>query len=148
MEGHHVSRDAAEQAGPWPGSGEGGSGREGGAEEMDPGRAARRAARVERKAAAKAQKAGRRARLEGRGEATAGQKQCDLCSQSVDVLIRCQTDASGEWRLVCTKRCWKRVSGGVVDGDADHPHYRYGGLWRNRRAQESPAAAAPRPPAR
>lgn len=21
-------------------------------------------------------------------------------------------------------RCWKDVSGGVVDGDADHPYYR------------------------
>jgi hypothetical protein len=28
-------------------------------------------------------------------------------------------------------RCWQGVSGGVVDGDAAHPHYRYGGLWRN-----------------
>ena len=28
-------------------------------------------------------------------------------------------------------RCWRDVSGGVVDGDEAHPHYRYGGLWRN-----------------
>jgi hypothetical protein len=24
------------------------------------------------------------------------------------------------------------VSGGVADGDSQHPHYRYGGLWKNR----------------
>ena len=28
--------------------------------------------------------------------------------------------------MVCGK-CWHVVSGGVVDGDAQHPHYRYGG---------------------
>jgi hypothetical protein len=34
--------------------------------------------------------------------------------------------------MVCGK-CWKDVSGGgVVDGDATHPYYQYGGLWKNR----------------
>ena len=28
------------------------------------------------------------------------------------------------------------LSGGVVDGDDKHPYYRYGGLWKNRRAQQ------------
>lgn len=32
-------------------------------------------------------------------------------------------------------KCWNDVSGGVVDGDSSHPFYRYGGLWKNRRAQ-------------
>ena len=34
--------------------------------------------------------------------------------------------------MVCGK-CWRDVSGGVVDGDDAHPFYRYGGLWKNRR---------------
>ena len=32
--------------------------------------------------------------------------------------------------MVCGS-CWKEVSGGVVDGDEQHPDYRYGGLWKN-----------------
>ena len=57
-------------------------------------------------------------------------KPCDICGHDSDLLIRCQIDASGDWKFVCGKRCWKSVSGGVTDGDADHPHYRYGGLWK------------------
>jgi len=91
--------------------------------------------KAERKAAKKAKKAERRAQREGRGNPSAGQKNCDMCSKSVDLLIRCTYDASGEWRMVCGS-CWKTASGGVVDGDAAHPHYRYGGLWKNRRAQK------------
>ena len=41
------------------------------------------------------------------------------------------TDESRDWNMVCG-RCWKDVSGGVVDGDIAHPFYRYGGLWKNR----------------
>lgn len=37
--------------------------------------------------------------------------------------------------MVCGK-CWKTVSGGVVDGDNDHPYYRYGGLWKNLHKQD------------
>ena len=62
-----------------------------------------------------------------------GQKDCTLCSRPVDLLVRCTVDASGKWEMVCG-RCWRDVSGGVTDGDAAHPHYRYGGLWKNRRA--------------
>ena len=29
---------------------------------------------------------------------------------------------------------WKRVSGGVIDGDEDHKFYRYGGMWKNKHA--------------
>jgi hypothetical protein len=91
---------------------------------------------AQRKAAKKAQKAERRAQLEGRGDPTAGQKLCDMCGTSVNLLIRCMYEESPtEWKMVCGKKCWKVVSGGVADGDAAHPHYRYGGLWKNRRAQ-------------
>lgn len=85
--------------------------------------------RVARKAAKKIAKLERRAKREGRVDH--GQKSCDLCEKSVNLLIRCTIDASGEWKMVCGK-CWHSVSGGVVDGDAKHPHYRYGGLWKNR----------------
>ena len=92
--------------------------------------------RAKHKAKVKAQKAERRARLEFNGDPTSGQKPCDECEKMVNELIRCQTDATKRWRMVCGK-CWVQVSGGVVDGDAEHPHYRYGGLWKNRRAQQS-----------
>lgn len=84
-----------------------------------------------RKAAKKAAKAARRAKREGRAPATEGQKDCTLCSKGSDLLVRCMVDTSGKWEMVCG-RCWTGVSGGVVDGDASHPHYRYGGLWKNR----------------
>jgi hypothetical protein len=90
--------------------------------------------KLQRKVAKKRKKAERRAQREGRGDPTAGQKKCTLCSKSVNLLIRCTYDKSGEWGMVCG-RCWNDVSGGVVDGDVAHPHYRYGGLWKNRRAQ-------------
>ena len=36
--------------------------------------------------------------------------------------------------MVCG-RCWPGVSGGVPDGaSSTHPHYKYGGLWKNRNA--------------
>ena len=63
-----------------------------------------------------------------------------LFSTAVDVLIRCQTDASQVWSLVCDQ-CWPGVSGGVTDGDLAHPHYRYGGLWRNRHVRQGLRAA-------
>jgi hypothetical protein len=85
--------------------------------------------RAARKAAKKLAKLERRAKREGR--AGCGQKSCDVCQKPVNLLIRCTIDASGEWKMVCGK-CWHFVSGGVVDGDANHPHYRYGGLWKNR----------------
>ena len=91
----------------------------------------RDAQRRERKEAVKALKAERRARRSG--DVVSGQKACDLCAADVDLLVRCQTDATQVWHMVCG-RCWNGVSGGVVDGDGDHPHYRYGGLWKNRRA--------------
>lgn len=62
----------------------------------------------------------------------AHRKPCTLCSAPRDVLIRCQIDDTGAWHLVCPGACWRSVSGGVEDGDAAHPHYRYGGAWKNR----------------
>jgi hypothetical protein len=88
----------------------------------------------QRKALKKAIKAERRAQLEGRGDPSAGQKSCDMCCKSVDLLIRCMYEQGQvDWKMVCGK-CWNVASGGVADGDSNHPHYRYGGLWKNRRA--------------
>lgn len=92
--------------------------------------------RASRKAATKEQKAGRRAAREGRAPPTKGQKACDLCGTGVDLLIRCQIDGTGDWKMVCGP-CWHTpaVANGVVDGDGSNDHYRYGGLWKNRKAQ-------------
>lgn len=62
-----------------------------------------------------------------------GSKPCTLCHTSRDVLIRCQIDDALKWHFVCPGKCWKSVSGGDIDGDADHPHYRYGGVWKNKK---------------
>lgn len=86
--------------------------------------------RTARKEQIKAQKADKRARREGHVPDEYGQKQCSLCNQLKDLLIRCQIDKTEKWHMVCGK-CWKKVSGGVVDGDDDHADYRYGGLWKN-----------------
>jgi len=55
-------------------------------------------------------------------------------------LCRCMVDESRAWRMVCTK-CWPGVSGGVEDGDEDHPHYRYGGIWKNKSASSTVQSA-------
>lgn len=73
-------------------------------------------------------KEAKRARREGEKK---NLKKCDLCEGEKDLLIRCQIDESLDWKMVCGK-CWKVVSGGVVDGDAQHPWYKYGGLWKAR----------------
>ena len=33
---------------------------------------------------------------------------------------------------MCPGKCWTQVSGGSIDGDAHHPYYRYGGMWKNK----------------
>ena len=99
---------------------------EGGDKEHRPvrGDAQSKALRKEVKAATKAEaKAAREAPLEAR------YKPCHLCQGAHPLLIRCRIDASGAWHMVCG-RCWKTVSGGVTNGDAAHPHYVYGGLWK------------------
>ena len=110
---------------------------------------ARDARREQRKAAKKAAKAEKRAKRGGGdgidaegGRSDDGRKACDGCGARVDLLIRCQTDATRAWSMRCGK-CWKAASGGVPDGDADHPHYRYGGLWKNRRAVRHVSTAVP-----
>ena len=60
-------------------------------------------------------------------------KQCDLCYELKDVLVRCRIDQAREWHLVCTGKCWRKVSGGVIDGP-DKPYYQYGGMWKNKHA--------------
>jgi len=83
----------------------------------------------------KALKAAKRERKRSPAAAAAAkQKPCDICQRQVDLLIRCTVDQSQEWKMLCG-RCWKDASGGIPDGDEDHPHYRYGGLWKNRSAQ-------------
>lgn len=103
--------------------------------------------RAGRKAAKKAAKEKRKATRAGL-DPTHGQKPCSLCAKGSDLLIRCQTDASGEWRMVCG-RCWKlpSVANGVVDGDGSNPLYKYGGLWKNTHAS-SKGGQAGQPPAR
>ncbi|TKA65852.1 hypothetical protein B0A55_09397 [Friedmanniomyces simplex] len=61
-------------------------------------------------------------------------KPCTLCQTPRDVLVRCQIDETGTWHFVCPASRWKRVSGGVVDGDGadEHKWYRYGGMWKNK----------------
>ena len=86
---------------------------------MDPGRAARRAARKARKEAIKEAAAGRNQTAGASG----GAKPCTSCARPVHLLIRCQADATKKWKMLCGK-CWHEASGGVPDGDADHPHYR------------------------
>ncbi len=43
-------------------------------------------------------------------------KPCTRCGKLCDVRVRCQVDETGTWHLVCPGKCWKGVSGGVVDG--------------------------------
>ena len=75
-----------------------------------------------------------------------GSNPCSECGCSVDLLVRCQHAGSDEkWAMLCGK-CWKKASGGVADGDAEHPQYRYGGLWKNRKPN-SKAQVSGRPPA-
>ena len=85
------------------------------------------AARAARKAAGRAAKAA--AKEKRAAPADASFRPCHLCAGAHSLLIRCCVDASPAWRFVCG-RCWVKVSGGVPDGDAAHPHYRYGGEWR------------------
>lgn len=81
----------------------------------------------ERKAARKVVKAA--AREKRSADPKDQRKPCELCQQPQVLLYRCRIDASAVWRMVCPV-CWPGVSGGVADGDAAHPHYRYGGTWK------------------
>jgi hypothetical protein len=59
-------------------------------------------------------------------------KPCSLCGRLRDVLIRCQIDSTKKWYFICTGKCWKQVSGGRIEGDADHREYKYGAMWKNK----------------
>jgi hypothetical protein len=65
-------------------------------------------AKQQRKLEKKRKKAERRAQRQGKGDPTAGQKQCTICNTSVNLLIRCTYDKSGQWGMVCGK-CWNDV---------------------------------------
>jgi hypothetical protein len=62
-----------------------------------------------------------------------GNKRCDKCGESRSMLVRCQIDETKAWKMICVKGCWKSVSGGATDGTPEFPHYKYGGVWKNRR---------------
>ena len=94
----------------------------------------KKALRKQHKEAVKAQKRERRLKRMGEAPSDVGRKACDLCDKRVDLLIRCTIDETQQFKMVCGK-CWPSVSGGVPDGVSQtHPHYRYGGLWKNRNA--------------
>jgi len=85
------------------------------------------------KAMVKRQKEARRRARAGLDSEDA-RKMCYVCNQMHDMLIRCTVDASRTYRMVC-EACWSGVSGGQVDGNPyTHPHYTYGGVWKNTRA--------------
>ena len=103
---------------------------------LDP-KALKKLLRKQRKDSVKAQKQERRLKREGKTTQEVGRKECDLCDKSVDLLIRCTIDATQQYRLVCGT-CWPSVSGGVTDGNLQtHPHYNYGGVWKNRNATQN-----------
>ena len=94
---------------------------------------ARKVARKQRKQAAKVSKSRR---------PTVGRKPCGSCAkEECEELIRCQAAGWEGWLLVCGA-CWKQASGGVPDGDADHPMYKYGGLWRFRKTTQDAGSSA------
>lgn len=64
-------------------------------------------------------------------------KLCEGCGKPSDVLIRCRKDDTEKWYLLCPGKCWKEASGGKVDGTAETPFYRYGGVWKNKKAATS-----------
>ena len=73
-------------------------------------------------------------------------KPCDLCHAPNDVLVRCTIDDTSAWFFVCTKSCWRNVSGGEIDGNPGHPYYRYGGMWKNKHAGVSAKKPKPEKP--
>jgi len=102
---------------------------------LDP-KALKKMLRTQRKESVKAQKRERRLKREGNTTPEVGRKECELCEKPVDMLIRCTIDATQQYCMVCGN-CWPSVSGGVTDGNPHtHPHYNYGGVWKNRNATQ------------
>ena len=77
---------------------------------------------------------------------SAYRKPCDLCHALNDVLVRCTIDDTSVWFFVCTKSCWRKVSGGEIDGTPDYPCYKYGGMWKNKHAGVSAKKPKPEKP--
>ncbi|KAI2482048.1 hypothetical protein Ptr902_04815 [Pyrenophora tritici-repentis] len=74
-------------------------------------------------------------------------KSCTICSKPRDVLVRCQIDDTQKWHFVCPGACWKSVSGGIEDAkgmEDEYPHYRYGGMWKDRSADGPVSAKKPK----
>ena len=107
---------------------------------------ARDARRAARKAAKKAVKAAKRAKRPARkARATSPSPTEANRATGANALGPSHPVPDGYYRSVAdaVRQCWRDASGGVPDGDADHPHYRYGGLWKNRRAARHVSTAVP-----
>ncbi len=85
-----------------------------------------------------AKRARKKKSRERKGDADAAMKPCDACARKRDVLVRCRSSNASEWRMLCGK-CWRDVSGGVVDGTPDNEGYAYGGMWKNMRREGATA---------
>ncbi|KXT12110.1 hypothetical protein AC579_7972 [Pseudocercospora musae] len=73
-------------------------------------------------------------------------KPCTICGTPRGVLVRCTIDESQKWNMVCPGSCWRSVSGGVDDAkglEGQYPHYRYGGMWKNKHADGPVSAKKP-----
>lgn len=49
--------------------------------------------------------------------------------------------------MVCPGKCWRDVSGGVEDAkglEGQFPHYRYGGIWKNKHSDGPISAKKPK----
>jgi len=70
-------------------------------------------------------------------DSSASSKPCSLCQRRRDVLIRCQIDETKTWNFICPGKCWYSITGGRTFASEHHPHYVYGGTWKNRHAYVS-----------
>ncbi|KJX98756.1 hypothetical protein TI39_contig392g00025 [Zymoseptoria brevis] len=73
-------------------------------------------------------------------------KPCTLCGVPRPVLVRCKIDETAKWHMVCPGKCWISVSGGQEDArghEAEHPFYKYGGMWKNKHADGPVSAKKP-----
>ncbi|EGP83356.1 uncharacterized protein MYCGRDRAFT_29441, partial [Zymoseptoria tritici IPO323] len=73
-------------------------------------------------------------------------KPCTLCGIPRPVLVRCKIDETAKWHMVCPGKCWISVSGGQEDArghEAEHPFYKYGGMWKNKHADGPVSAKKP-----
>lgn len=74
-------------------------------------------------------------------------KSCTICGTPRPVLVRCQIDETQTWHFTCPGACWRSVSGGEEDArgyEKEFPHYRYGGMWKDRSANGPTSAKKPK----